>query len=45
VAGGRADGYWGATNVDGPLFRSDTGLSWSLYRSVRMVDSSTEPFD
>ena len=51
VVGGRADGYWGATNAGSPLFRSDTGfsvaagLSWSFYRSERMVDSSVEPFD
>jgi outer membrane scaffolding protein for murein synthesis (MipA/OmpV family) len=51
VVGGRADGYWGATNAGSPLFHSDTGfsvaagLSWSFYRSERMVDSSVEPFD
>jgi len=51
VIGGRADGYWGASNAGSPLFRSETGFavaagfSWTLYQSERSVDASAEPFD
>ncbi len=49
--GGRVENFTGAANADSPLYRREWnvtlvgGVSFSLYRSERTVDSASEPFD
>ncbi len=49
--GGRVENFTGAANADSPLYRREWnvtlvgGVSFSLYRSDRTVDSASEPFD
>ncbi|GAA0586135.1 hypothetical protein GCM10009416_25590 [Craurococcus roseus] len=49
--GGRVENFTGAANADSPLYKREwnltlfAGVSFSLYRSERTVDSASEPFD
>ncbi|HMR32218.1 MAG TPA: MipA/OmpV family protein [Geminicoccaceae bacterium] len=51
VAGGRAEGFWGAINDDSPLFRRNVnlaallGVSYSFYQSDARARVSYDPLD
>ena len=51
VAGGRAEGFWGATNDDSPLFRRNVnlaallGVAYSFYQSDAQARVSYDPLD
>ena len=51
VAGGRAEGFWGATNDDSPLFRRNVnlaallGVAYSFFQSDAQARVSYDPLD
>ncbi len=51
TAGGRAEGFWGATNDDSPLFRRNVnlaallGVAYSFYQSDTRARVSYDPLD